>query len=415
MNKLLIFIFIILRSHPFLGQSIYGAPPCTEINDNGIDYHSIDTILSSKKVILLGELDHGDGSSFMVKTELIKYLHENHNFNTLVFEASFINCHLLWSTISDSLQFREDIKNNIYPIWSEVKETRALFEYIEEQYYKGTPLRIIGIDPQFSGNNKANAFIGLLKQELPSTMTDSKQFADFVHELEIMSTWMVFPKEGEHLLSEECFAQYCDTILETIRQNHQSNLNLSIWEMYLNNVKTMGRIKRQRNNDSFEMRDEQMFKNVKYWLSEHKDDKYIIWAANAHIIRQDSSLEKRGRKYPLIGLKKLGDYMYDAYRDSMYSIAITAGRGSTLDFSNPKKKNSLRTPKSGSLEGLMKGKRTSFVDLKSFENEFDLTTYHAQLFYTNIICKARWSQHFDGFIYIPEMAPSTPLWQTINR
>ncbi len=58
----------------------------------------------------------------------------------------------------------------------------------------------------------------------------------------------------------------------------------------------------------------------------------------------------------------------------------------------------------------MSGKKACFVDLKLFEDSMALDQYEAQLFYTNVRCTAKWSQHFDGFIYIPEMLPSTPLW-----
>lgn len=107
--------------------------------------------------------------------------------------------------------------------------------------------------------------------------------------------------------------------------------------------------------------------------------------------------------------------MHDAYQDSLYSIAIASSQGSTLDFSSPTKKNILKIPKGVSIEGLMRGSKTCFVDLKSFENAYNLIKYKSQLFYTNIACSAKWSQHFDGFIYIPEMIPSTPLWQNIKR
>ncbi len=415
MRKQLIVITIFSWCNLLFGQSIVETQFIAEINNNNKEgYRLMDTLLGRKKVILLGELDHGDGSSFEVKTDIIKYLHENHNFNTLVFEASFINCNFLWKSIGEKTNFSDEIKKYIYHIWSEVEETKELFNYIEEQYQKGTPLRIVGIDPQFSGNNNANEFIDLLKLALPSTMTESIQFSKFVHELKIMSTWMVFPKEEEHQLSEQEFASYCDKILETIRKNNEITINLDLWEMYLNNVKIMGKIKRKRSSLSFEIRDEQMFKNVKYWLSENENDKIIIWAANAHIIRKDNILEKLGKRYYLLGIKKLGDFMQDAYPDAMYSIAITSGQGSTLDFSNTKKKNILKIPKGISIEGLMQGRRTCFVDLKSFENAFDLTKYKSMLFYTNIVCNAKWSQHFDGFIYIPEMVPSTPLWHKIK-
>lgn len=410
MSKILI-VFVIFSWAAFLpAQSLDKNQFSVEINNSREGYHLIDTLLGRKKVVLLGELDHGDGSSFIVKTDLIKYLHEKHDFNILVFEASFINCNFLWSTISDSTKFKNQIKNNIYHIWSEVKETTDLFNYIQEQYQKGTPLKIVGIDPQFSGRDNAREFIDLLKKSLPSDMIESTQFIDFIHELEIMSTWMAYPEKKQHKLSEEEFTSYCDKIYEAISNNNkQSTINLSLWKMYLDNVKTMGKIKRERNSSSFEMRDEQMFKNVNYWLSENTNEKLIIWAANAHIIRKDNILEKQGKRFYLLGLKKLGDYMYEAYPDSLYSIAITSGKGATLDFSNPAKKNILKTPNNNSIEGLMQGRKTCFVDLKSFETIYNLNKYKSQMFYTNIICTAKWSRHFDGCIYIPEMFPSTPF------
>ncbi len=414
MNKPLIVLVIFYCAASLYGQSWNENQFYVELNNNREGYRFIDTLLAGKKVVLLGELDHGDGSSFIAKTDLIKYLHEHHDFNTLIFEASFINCNFLWNTIGDSTEFRNQIKNNIYNIWSEVEETKNLFRYIEEQYRKGAPLRVVGIDPQFSCIENTQEFIRLLKKTLTSDITESERFIKFIYEIELMSTWMVFPKKKKHKLSEEEFVNYCNILYEAISRNKEHAANLSLWKMYLDNVKIMGKIKRKRNNQSFEMRDEQMFKNADYWIKENANEKFIMWAANAHITRNDRIVEKKGGNFYLLGLKKLGDYLYEAYPDSLYSVAITSGKGVTLDIANFTKKNIIKLPKNNSLEGLMEGKKTCFVDLKAFENRFCLDKYESQMYYTNIICTAKWSQHFDGFIYIPEMSPSTPLWQ-INR
>ncbi|HRK27739.1 MAG TPA: erythromycin esterase family protein [Chitinophagales bacterium] len=397
------------------GQSITEKQFGVEINNNKDGYGFIDSILGDKKLVLLGELDHGDGTSFIVKTDLIKYLHENHNFNTLAFEASFINCNFLWNVIGDSTNFKSKLKNSLYYIWSEVEETKNLFCYIEEQYQKGTPLKIVGIDPQFSGAENAQEFICILKNSLPLNITESKQFAEFVHELEIMSAWMVFPKKKQHQLSEYEFMHYCDELYEAISKNHDQAINLPLWKMYIDNVKIMGKIKQDRTNLAFEIRDKQMFENINYWLQDTANEKMIVWAANAHIIRKDNVLEQKGKKFYLLGLKKMGDYLYENYPNSLYAIGITSGKGSTLNFSNPISKNVIKNPDNNSAEGLLHGKKTCFVDLKLFENSMGLEKYASQLFYTNIICTAKWSQHLDGLIYIPEMRPSTPLWQNNKR
>lgn len=416
MNKLLL-AFVIFHCSTWLRSQTAGVEQFwIEINNaNRQVYGLVDTILKSKRIVLLGELDHGDGSSFIVKTNMIKYLHERLGFNTLVFEASFINCNFLWNNIDDNANFNNQIKNSIYQIWSEVEETKELFAYIEEQYQKGTPLRIVGMDPQFSGKENTRAFIDLLNEDLPASITTSKLFIDFLYEIEIMSTWMVFPKEKQHKLSEEEFVNYCDTILKAISTGKESKVNLSLWKMYLDNVKIMGKIKRKRDNESFEVRDEQMYKNLSYWMQENANEKFIVWAANAHIIRKDNVLKKQGNKFYLLGLKKLGDHLYENYPDLIYSVAVTAASGSTLDISNPDKKNILNIPSKNAFEDVMRGKKTTFVDLQLFEKALNMKQYDAQLIYTNIICNAEWSQHFDGVIYIPEMSPSTPLWQRSRK
>lgn len=395
-----------------LSTCLNGQSFSIELNEQHQGYALLDSVLRDKKMVLLGELDHGDGSSFKAKTALIKYLHEHLGYNTLVFESSLINADLLWSTIGDSAAFRNSVPDNIYHIWSEVAETQELFQYLEAQYRNGTPLRLLGIDPQFSGKQYSKSFVDMLQQSLPPAVVNTPAFADFVHDIRLMSTWMQFPKKNELRLTASAFHDYCDTLLAAIRQNPALQAKWPIWGLYLENLKTMGSIKRGRDKTSFEKRDKRMFDNTEHWLREFPDEKFIIWAANAHIIRRDGQLTPSGKPYYLLGLKKLGDHLHEHHAKDLYAIAVAAGKGATLDFSNPTKTNTIRKAPEHSLEGLLSGKKACLVDLALFEKVQQLDQYEAQVFYTNIRCKARWSRHFDGVIYIPEMKPATPLGES---
>ena len=126
-------------------------------------------------------------------------------------------------------------------------------------------------------------------------------------------------------------------------------------------------------------------------------------------------LERRGHHFDLLGLKKLGDHLYEDFPDNLYALAVTSASGATIDFQNPQRQNNLKKPTNISLEGLLQNTTTCLVDLKLFERYFALEQYDSNLFYTNITCRAKWSRHFDGVLFIPKMKPSTPGWSTSRR
>ena len=50
------------------------------VDFDGKDFRFLDKPLEDVEIVLLGEISHGDGKTFTVKTELIKYLHKNLGF-----------------------------------------------------------------------------------------------------------------------------------------------------------------------------------------------------------------------------------------------------------------------------------------------------------------------------------------------
>ena len=371
----------------------------------------IDSILKNKQIILLGEMDHGDGTSFKIKSQFIKYLNEKHGFNTLVFEASKINCDILWDSLNDEANVHELAKENIYYIWSQVKETRELFNWIAEKKKTGNPIKIIGIGPQFSGTNEADKFIGLLKKLLPIELMEHNDFNLFESELRLVSTWIEYPKEKDHKITEGEMLKLMELYEKEILKKLEGDKK-QLWKIYFENVKLHTSIKWQRKEDSFERRDQQMFNNLKYYMDENKDEKIMVWAANAHLVRDDKKLGEN--KILWLSVKKLGDHIYEKYPNKTYSIGFTAGRGKTLDWSSVFKNNKykIKTPELNSLEHSLSSFNQVFIDLKLYEQNNQLSNYESQLIYTNRKFNAKWSDHFDGVVFIKNMMPSTPTWQS---
>ncbi len=367
-------------------------------------------VFKDKSLISLGELDHGDGSSFLMKTELVKFLHQEMGFNTLAFESSFVNADFLWKSIGGELPAYELAKDHIFYIWSEVEEMKALYDYVDQQKRNGTPLEIVGIDPQFSGNKSVEDFLSLILDNLlfqRAVVMDDPNFAKFKTELNLMSQWFKFPKEKDHVMSEEEFRDYLSYLKGlVIKANPKMEER---FEKYFENVLLMSEIKWEIRKDAFEQRDKKMFDNLVYHKDKAENGKIILWAANAHLARNDGDFEEMGKHHMMVGLKKLGDHIHERYGQESYALAVVSSAGKTLNFHN-KKLNKIAKPSKGSIEKILKESPQGLYDLGELEAHLGLDRYISNMFYTNVSCKTKWSNHYDGILFINKMIPSTPTW-----
>ena len=66
----------LLRNHIYKVNTI-------QTTESDEDLNILGDAVKNVEILMLGEQAHGDGSTFLAKTRVIKYLHENLNFNVL--------------------------------------------------------------------------------------------------------------------------------------------------------------------------------------------------------------------------------------------------------------------------------------------------------------------------------------------
>ena len=117
-----------------------------------MDFSKVKDLIGDASVVFLGEQNHGDGAAFIVKTSLIKFLHEEKGFNVIAFESGFFEINSIWENESDTNEKIENVRKNLYGIWGQSKQTQSLFNYVKKENAKGGSLIITGFDSRHSSN-----------------------------------------------------------------------------------------------------------------------------------------------------------------------------------------------------------------------------------------------------------------------
>lgn len=111
-----------------------------ESKDNS-DLEFLRQELKDKQIVVLGESLHHDGSTFLAKTRLVKFLHQELGFNTIFFESGRYD---MWRLQQDTSLKPESA---VYPFWCLSDQTQQLWQYI-----KKVGIETAGFDIQCTGN-----------------------------------------------------------------------------------------------------------------------------------------------------------------------------------------------------------------------------------------------------------------------
>lgn len=100
-------------------------------------------ITENHHFVFLGEPTHGDGAIFDEKVKIIKKLHQEKNFTTVLFEAGFYDNFKAWELYQEN----KDISiynRSVFAIWSETKPFQELISYVKQN----SAMKILGVDCQ---------------------------------------------------------------------------------------------------------------------------------------------------------------------------------------------------------------------------------------------------------------------------
>ncbi len=380
------------------------------------DLQFLKSIIGDKRVIMLGEATHGDGTTFLAKCRLIKFLHTEMDFDIIAFESGIYECHKSWLDMKAGKNGIQSAKESVSKVWSYTPEVYPLFDYIDNSK---PSLELIGIDHQFLGTNKLdfNEDLELFLQMRNSNFVNS---ADWIDKKQILNDLIdsgLNPNSigSDKLLEAKEIIESLIAEVATFDQSPNTELmnDAQFWILLLKNFQVNTQFLQmvsEGNVQGYWLRDRQMADNLSWILDRYPNRKIIVWGANTHISRyiQDAKYyinSDNSYVSSAAGYIPMGEHIFEKYGNVMYSIGFTAYNGDYFDFQSFTKLT--LSPQSNSIESYMNqsGEEYLFVDYKGI-----LPNWLSQPFFSGVFAYGKvqndWANSFDGLFYTRTMTAS---------
>lgn len=372
----------------YVNENVVSINSISPADTNYRDLEEIGKSIGKAKIVMLGEQDHGDAPTFLAKTRLIKYFHEELGFNIVAFESDFYGLYKL--NESSTKPAKASIENNIYTIWSNCSEVSGLFDY----YEKSEKLRIFGIDCRMSlPYSKANFLNEIATLKLP--LDDSIRFYNILKD--------VIDLEYQHHPSIEDQTFFFNEIDKAQKNFGKENFH----------AQSLQNLKEFANNSwngkqTMNIRDRQMAKNLAWLAKTLSEEKIIVWAHNFHISKNVHLTDNISDEMLSGTSATMGSELTHYFNmEDIYVLGFSSLQGKWGRI-NMAPKHEVGIANSNGLENWIsnKGIKVGFVDFSKLKDDvlrnekFELKGYsHAPSM------NLPWGQIYDGLFYIQDMYP----------
>lgn len=320
------------------------------------DLEPLRRALSGVRVVMLGEQTHGDGTTFLAKTRLIRFLHERMGFNVLAFESGLYDCAKAWEFLVKGEEPRAALSRGIFAIWSKSREVQPLFDYIGDEAKSARPLELAGVDSQTTGSAAEQflaADLAAYLSGIDPKLAEGEEWDRVARVIGALnqSGWELREVPVPPAEEQAAFARTIERWQALIAERDPSPAmrpwSGSFWRQLLASLRAFAEqewrtdytTNSTRVNNTpvevFTMRDVQMGKNL-IWLANERypKEKIIVWAATGHIARALPSIRTSDPKYTRLysGWTPMGEIARKTLGHQLYALGVLSYEGEAARF-----------------------------------------------------------------------------------
>ncbi len=390
---------------PLAGPLAAASFPVRSIDPADEDFADLEPLapsLAGVRLVLLGEPSHGDGSLFLAKTRLVRYLQRRHGFDVLAMESGLYACERAGDAIRAGSPAREQVDLSVFDVWGGSAQFQPLVALLEAGRGGAAPLELTGFDGQLTGE---------LSKRLPDELAAALGPAARGHDawLATLRGLVATPQRFRKLDAKvrDAFARDSAAVAAVLdaRADGEASFLAQV-------VRSTERIAFFWANADFEkpvpdvmnVRDAQMADNL-LWLMERRypGRRVIAWAATSHALRRRQEITP---PIPDPGMIPMGHHVHARLGEAMYTLAFVGGRGRVGTWRQGAW--DLRRPRRGTLERALESLDgdARLLDLRApAAAALPWPQVARPLGYVPM--EAPWPRLLDGVLFVRNVGPST--------
>ena len=300
------------------------------------DLQSLASSIGNARIVILGEMDNGDGETLKAKTRLVKYLHQKLGFTVLAFESDFNGVNWIWETRKNGYAALQAVTH----IWTDVAEFKDMEKYIELYAHGPNPLIVSGIDCQVYDVEQVENFMLRVPKLFATLGYDTKDPAywNYVTSLVRANDYDSAKRLPDTTIT---FLRNFTSKVMTDLKAHPELDSTGLWKQtfsnfmgnadncWLNRKVPVGYNFLQLKHDGT-IHDRQMADNLR-WLADerYKDRKIIVWAQNRHVTKNIDQIEVDISNYRRIQNTTMGNEVFKKFGNDVFIIGFTSSEGTS--------------------------------------------------------------------------------------